>query len=60
MKTIFILHCVLYIIVFWYHVYISRLPHATVLEMVVPAHALGKVMGKGGANLDNIRKVGYF
>lgn len=39
--------------------YISRLPRATFLEMVVPAHALGKVMGKGGANLENIRKVGY-
>lgn len=38
---------------------ISRLPRATVLEMVIPAHALGKVLGKGGANLDNIRKVGY-
>jgi hypothetical protein len=25
--------------------------------MVVPANAVGKVMGKGGANLANIRKV---
>jgi hypothetical protein len=25
--------------------------------MVVPANAVGKVMGKGGANLSNIRKV---
>ncbi|KAK1368983.1 KH domain-containing protein [Heracleum sosnowskyi] len=33
------------------------LPCLTVLEMVVPAHALGKVLGKGGANLDNIRKI---
>ncbi|KAL8108346.1 hypothetical protein AgCh_024710 [Apium graveolens] len=35
----------------------NGLPRATVLEMMVPAHALGKVMGKGGANLDNIRKI---
>lgn len=28
--------------------------------MVVPAHAVGKVMGKGGANIENIRKVGFF
>lgn len=27
------------------------------LEMVVPAHAVGKVMGKGGANIENIRKI---
>ncbi|KAM0048042.1 putative K domain-containing protein [Helianthus debilis subsp. tardiflorus] len=26
-------------------------------EMVVPGHAVGKVMGKGGANVDNIRKI---
>lgn len=37
----------------------SRLP-PTDLEMVVPAHAVGKVMGKGGANIDNIRKVCFF
>ncbi|KAK1375498.1 RNA-binding KH domain-containing protein [Heracleum sosnowskyi] len=33
------------------------LPPPTDLEMVVPAHAVGKVMGKGGANIDNIRKI---
>ncbi|XP_024987709.1 KH domain-containing protein At4g18375-like [Cynara cardunculus var. scolymus] len=26
-------------------------------EMLIPAHAVGKVMGKGGANVDNIRKI---
>lgn len=26
--------------------------------MVIPANALPKVMGKGGTNVDNIRKVG--
>ncbi|RZS13483.1 hypothetical protein BHM03_00045082 [Ensete ventricosum] len=28
------------------------------IEMVIPANALPKVMGKGGTNVDNIRKVG--
>ncbi|WOG89673.1 hypothetical protein DCAR_0208911 [Daucus carota subsp. sativus] len=37
--------------------YGSGLPPPTDLEMVVPAHAVGKVMGKGGANIDNIRKL---
>ncbi|MCI07486.1 KH domain-containing protein [Trifolium medium] len=32
------------------------LPPLSTLEMVVPANAVGKVMGKGGANLSNIRK----
>ncbi|XP_058098106.1 KH domain-containing protein At4g18375-like isoform X2 [Magnolia sinica] len=27
------------------------------LEIVIPAHAVGKVMGKGGANIGNIRKI---
>lgn len=39
---------------------ISRLPPPSTLEMVVPAHAVGKVMGKGGANIENIRKVSLF
>lgn len=26
-------------------------------EMLIPSHAVGKVMGKGGANVDNIRKI---
>nr|XP_043623400.1 KH domain-containing protein At4g18375 [Erigeron canadensis] len=26
-------------------------------EMLIPGHAVGKVMGKGGANVDNIRKI---
>lgn len=34
-----------------------RLPPLSTLEMVVPANAVGKVMGKGGANLANIRKI---
>ncbi|CDP18708.1 unnamed protein product [Coffea canephora] len=33
------------------------LPQSSALEMVVPAHAVGKVMGKGGMNLENIRKI---
>lgn len=35
-----------------------RLTQPSTLEMVVPAHAVGKVIGKGGMNLENIRKVG--
>ena len=35
----------------------NRLPPPSTLEMIVPAHAVGKVMGKGGANIANIRKV---
>lgn len=34
-----------------------RLPPPSALEMLIPANAVGKVMGKGGANLANIRKV---
>lgn len=30
---------------------------SSALEMLVPGHAVGKVMGRGGANVDNIRKV---
>ncbi|XP_020518638.1 KH domain-containing protein At4g18375 isoform X2 [Amborella trichopoda] len=30
---------------------------STSLELVIPAHAVGKVMGKGGANITNIRKI---
>jgi poly(rC)-binding protein 2/3/4 len=33
------------------------LPPPSTLEMVVPGHAVGKVMGKGGANIGNIRKI---
>lgn len=33
------------------------LPQPSTLEIVVPAHAVGKVMGKGGMNLENIRKI---
>ncbi|GFZ06113.1 RNA-binding KH domain-containing protein [Actinidia rufa] len=33
------------------------LPPPSTLEMIVPAHAVGKVMGKGGANIANIRKI---
>jgi poly(rC)-binding protein 2/3/4 len=32
-------------------------PQHSTFEMLVPAHAVGKVMGKGGANVDNIRKI---
>lgn len=45
---------------FFFFFFASRLPPPTDLEMVVPAHAVGKVMGKGGANIDNIRKVFFF
>ena len=37
----------------WY-----RLPPSSTLEILIPANAVGKVMGKGGLNLANIRKVG--
>ncbi|KAJ0081502.1 hypothetical protein Patl1_11106 [Pistacia atlantica] len=33
------------------------LPPTSALEILVPANAVGKVMGKGGANLANIRKI---
>lgn len=33
------------------------LPPPSTLEMLVPANAVGKVMGKGGANIANIRKI---
>ncbi|KAK3430717.1 hypothetical protein EUGRSUZ_E02424 [Eucalyptus grandis] len=33
------------------------LPPPSTLEIVVPANAVGKVMGKGGANIANIRKI---
>lgn len=33
----------------------GRLPSA--LEIVIPANAVGKVMGKGGTNIENIRKI---
>lgn len=29
------------------------------MEMLIPAYAVGKVMGKGGTNVENIRKVNY-
>ncbi|XP_038722335.1 KH domain-containing protein At4g18375-like isoform X2 [Tripterygium wilfordii] len=33
------------------------LPTPSALEMLVPANAVGKVLGKGGANIGNIRKL---
>ncbi|KAL2343397.1 hypothetical protein Fmac_004682 [Flemingia macrophylla] len=33
------------------------LPPPSVLDMVIPANAVGKVLGKGGANIANIRKI---
>ncbi|KAG7963433.1 hypothetical protein I3843_09G117100 [Carya illinoinensis] len=33
------------------------LPPPSTLEILVPANAVGKVMGKGGANIANIRKI---
>ncbi|KAM1796427.1 hypothetical protein COP2_037495 [Malus domestica] len=35
----------------------SALPPPSTLEMLVPANAVGKVLGKGGANIANIRKI---
>ncbi|GFP81168.1 kh domain-containing protein at4g18375 [Phtheirospermum japonicum] len=35
----------------------AGLPPPSTLEMLVPAHAVGKVMGRGGTNIDNIRKI---
>jgi hypothetical protein len=37
---------------------LCRLPAPSTTEILVPANAVGKVMGKGGANIANIRKVG--
>lgn len=33
------------------------LPPPLTIEMLIPGHAVGKVLGKGGANLANIRKI---
>ncbi|XP_047325168.1 KH domain-containing protein At4g18375 [Impatiens glandulifera] len=33
------------------------LPPPSTLEILIPAHAVGKVMGKGGANIANLRKI---
>lgn len=35
----------------------GALPPPSAVEMVIPGHAVGKVMGKGGSNIDNIRKI---
>ncbi|KAG6405011.1 hypothetical protein SASPL_132590 [Salvia splendens] len=35
----------------------SGFSRPSVLEMVIPAHAIGKVIGKGGTNIENIRKI---
>ncbi|KAG6755064.1 hypothetical protein POTOM_040878 [Populus tomentosa] len=35
----------------------AGLPPPSTLEMLVPANAVGKVIGKGGANIANIRKI---
>lgn len=36
---------------------LSRLPPPSTLEVIIPAHAVGKVLGKRGTNIENIRKV---
>lgn len=36
----------------------QRLSPASILDMLIPANAVGKVLGRGGANVANIRKVG--
>ncbi|AEE84036.1 KH domain-containing protein [Arabidopsis thaliana] len=35
----------------------GRLPSSSALEILIPAHAMSKVMGKGGGNLENIRRI---
>ncbi|KAK7245650.1 hypothetical protein RIF29_40498 [Crotalaria pallida] len=35
----------------------GSLPPPSTLEIVIPANAVGKVLGKGGANMANIRKI---
>ncbi|CAE6189290.1 unnamed protein product [Arabidopsis arenosa] len=35
----------------------GRLPSSSALEILIPANAMSKVMGKGGGNLDNIRRI---
>ncbi|KAK6124054.1 hypothetical protein DH2020_042200 [Rehmannia glutinosa] len=35
----------------------AGLPPPSTLEMLIPAHAVGKVMGRGGTNVENIRKI---
>ncbi|KAI3455986.1 hypothetical protein Pfo_012649 [Paulownia fortunei] len=35
----------------------AGLPPPSTLEMLIPARAVGKVMGKGGTNIENIRKI---
>ncbi|OVA14393.1 K Homology domain [Macleaya cordata] len=35
----------------------AGLPPPSTLEILIPANAVGKVMGKGGANIANIRKI---
>ncbi|EPS64599.1 hypothetical protein M569_10179, partial [Genlisea aurea] len=36
---------------------VYRLPPPSPLEMIIPAYAVGKVMGKSGTNIENIRKI---
>lgn len=54
-KYFFVLASILFIQADFMH--FCRLPPPSTLEMLVPANAVGKVMGKGGANIANIRKV---
>ena len=35
-----------------------NLPPPSTLDMLIPANVVGKVLGKGGENIANIRKVG--
>ncbi|KZV39046.1 KH domain-containing protein-like [Dorcoceras hygrometricum] len=35
----------------------SRFPPPSTLDMLIPAHAIGKVIGKGGTNIENIRQI---
>lgn len=49
---------VLSLLSFSLFIILCRLPTPSTFDMVIPANAVGRVMGKGGANIANIRKVG--
>lgn len=56
----FVLFCVFWLLrITTYVVCIHRLPQSstTIMEIRIPSNAVGKVMGRGGGNLDNIRRV---
>ena len=42
---------------YFFSLIVHSLPPPSTLDMLIPANAVGKVLGKGGANIANIRKV---